>query len=246
MSYMDNRKINNVNDVPSNCDSKMRSYVYKIMPLGRVLGLFRNNKLGLVLPDSWDDPFEEYWGKLLLKAANFDSQDKTIFGTCFTKEARSDAMWRIYSIDKLGVRIKVDFHNLCDSLREISSESLNFFVGDVQYKKDEELIQIARDSFEFSNEEILTKQWYNKRKAFSHEAEMRLMCVASGKEFRKDKVLLLDLDPRKFVYSIMLEGRLEPEIFEEIRVVLKHVSGFSLKKINQSELYKLPLALREK
>src|SRR4051812_35281585 len=85
--------------------------IYRIMPFKRLVQCITGGKLTLVKPQLWDDPFENY----LLSATVRTSSGElgtlgpirdAIFGQCWTRHRETDAMWRIYSAKKDGVRVR--------------------------------------------------------------------------------------------------------------------------------------------
>lgn len=87
------------------------------MPVHRLLEIFESRQLVLVEPNKWDDPFEN----LLLKGMLEGTSDKfpitkvfrtSIYGQCWTTHKETDAMWRIYSQDKNGVKVRCSVKNL--------------------------------------------------------------------------------------------------------------------------------------
>lgn len=57
-----------------------------------------------------------------------------IYGLCWSSRSRSDALWRIYSPNSLGVRVSTTVGRVIDSIRpgKYFSEK-HFFIGDVSY-----------------------------------------------------------------------------------------------------------------
>jgi hypothetical protein len=93
--------------------------VYRIISVKRVIELFQRRQNVLVKPSLWDDPFENFilnshilieGRKLTLRSRNY------VYGQCWTRHAASDAMWRIYSPEKNGVRIRSTPRRLAEGL----------------------------------------------------------------------------------------------------------------------------------
>ena len=87
--------------------------VYRTFSLKSALELFKEGKNGLVHPSRWDDPFENFF----LKNGAIDEHENPValddvhkdwYGQCWTLEGESDALWRIYSPEKVRPR---DEHN---------------------------------------------------------------------------------------------------------------------------------------
>ena len=84
--------------------------IYRVLPIKRFKEMIRKKTLVLVRPSLWDDPFENFFLKCKVKlrtgelASMKPIRDKW-YGICWMRTPDSDAMWRIYSRKKDGVRI---------------------------------------------------------------------------------------------------------------------------------------------
>lgn len=98
--------------------------------------ILTTKKITLVKPHKWDDPFEN----ALLKSefqigdefGDFAAKD-SIYGQCWTQHRETDAMWRIYSQNKDGVRLSTTPRKLLEALKKGCSRvpGLSCFVGKV-------------------------------------------------------------------------------------------------------------------
>jgi hypothetical protein len=84
--------------------------VYRIVTFERFRQLFQEKQNTLVSPVLWDDPFENFILRCPVQLvtgelASVDFHDQ-YFGQCWTLKSASDAMWRIYSQDKRGIRMR--------------------------------------------------------------------------------------------------------------------------------------------
>ena len=103
-------------------ESDLDQPIYRIMPFLRCLELLHTKQIVLVRLCKWDDPFEN----ALLKAAIIIGQSASgtygfkhsVYGQCWTSELETDAMWRIYSHDKQGIKAKTTPRKLLNALRE--------------------------------------------------------------------------------------------------------------------------------
>jgi hypothetical protein len=91
--------------------------IYRIFSISRFKELITTNELVLVNPYKWDDPFENFF----LKANAVDENGALVslgdiarkwYGQCWTFNPESDAMWRIYSCQKDGVRVSTTVRRL--------------------------------------------------------------------------------------------------------------------------------------
>lgn len=89
--------------------------IYRIFSTNRLIELFEKKENALVKPELWDDPFENFILKIPEKGSK-SKPNKRGYGQCWTLNFESDAMWRIYSPDKNGVRIQTTIRKLHHSL----------------------------------------------------------------------------------------------------------------------------------
>lgn len=223
---------------------------YRIMNEEHLVSMFQNKELVLVNPNKWEDPFEAHWASLFTK--NSVLNDLNFYGLCFTKDSRSDAMWKIYSAEKKGIRIRIDKKRFWKSLQNAYSsgnlgKDAELYFGEVQYCNDTELVSISKNyDFEVvKDEKGLVLPWFAKRDAFKYEMELRLLLAEMPDSHRGTPQLFkIPLNPRDFITSLQLDGRLSEADFINKRIELSKKTGFPSQYIIHSQLYKLPKELR--
>ncbi|MGO7371741.1 DUF2971 domain-containing protein [Rhizobium leguminosarum] len=189
------------------------AHVYRVMPMKRFYELFGNKQNVLVRPSKWEDPFENF-----ILNARARLSDGTIvsfgfnndfYGQCWTKLTSSDALWRIYSPDRTGVRVRTTVRKLLTTLQAPLGEWApeQAFVGKVLYLGDEKLVSFGNEVFrEGLNSRALAETLLVKRIAFRHEREVRLLY------FEKDKgqedTYAYAVDPHALIDQVMLDPRL--------------------------------------
>lgn len=99
------------------------------------------------------------------------------YGQSWSMTAESDALWRIYSFDKMSVRIE----STCKQIEELInssgySEKYEFKIEDVKYDLDgnnllEQQCQRPKDT------RLTIELFFHKRKAFEHENEKRVILL---------------------------------------------------------------------
>src|SRR5438067_994323 len=95
--------------------------IYRVFSLNRFKEMISTSTLGLVRPSKWEDPFENFVlkSRVRLKTGEIGSlreiRDRW-YGQCWTLNRDSDAMWRIYSPDKTGVRVSSTLRKLLSAL----------------------------------------------------------------------------------------------------------------------------------
>jgi hypothetical protein len=170
-------------------NSELDAPLYRIMSAKRVANLLLTQRLTLVKPKLWDDPFEN----ALLSSAFSTSQGEhvgfpakdAVYGQCWTLHRETDAMWRIYSRDKDGVRLTSSPRRLLDALSASDSKfaKVRAFVGKVTYHGKPKLLgALGRINLLNSNGSGVAESLLYKRWEFRHEAEVRLIyCGPDGK-----------------------------------------------------------------
>ena len=215
------------------------------MPFERLIQIVGQSQLTLVAPHKWEDPFEKYWTKVLVSDPKARKKAlASVFGLCFSWESRSDALWRIYSPTQLGVRIEVSVQVLMRQLRELNNHLHGkTFFGKVNYLKDPELIERARgirsNAASTPKASLIAKCWLHKRRAFSHEQEMRLLHVTNVADKTTD-LLQVKVNPGSLIKSIRIDPRASPSVADAFCNYLQKKTGLPEKRIKQSNLYQLP------
>lgn len=220
--------------------------IYRIMPIDRLLQCFEDKFLVLVPPKKWDDPFEN----LLLSSTAFMSESGKIggmdtirdqvFGQCWTFHRETDAMWRIYSPDKGGAKIKTTPRKLLEALKindDSNLSDVHCFIGKVSYLKQSDLL------VKLSSIDLLSQDGYGiansllyKRREFSHEKEVRLIHTNGKGELYK-----LHIEPRDLFDEIVFDPRCNDQLFKAYKTAIQNY-GFK-KRLEKSFLYKPPKGL---
>lgn len=94
--------------------------LFRIITVERFFELMIEKRNTFVSPSSWEDPFEAFTSKakIIIDGKEIFSNSR-IWGQCWTTRINeTDAMWRIYTPSKNGVRIKTTARKLLDSLIE--------------------------------------------------------------------------------------------------------------------------------
>jgi hypothetical protein len=135
------------NSVLINLDnSDLDKSIYRIISIERLIEMFESNALIFPLVKVWDDVYENFFVKSKLRENNgeifeIDDNLEEYYGQCWSLLKDSDALWRIYSPNKQGIRIKttlrkiinlIDYQNtyIYDSGIGITEDA---FIGRVKY-----------------------------------------------------------------------------------------------------------------
>jgi hypothetical protein len=194
-------------DIPA---GQRNSYVYRIISIERFYELFATRQNVLVSPEMWDDPFENF----ILKSQHM-SRDGW-FGQCWTRHSASDAMWRIYSTNSKGIRVRSTPASLIDGAIR-SNHDASCFIGTVQYLPERRLQRFARSmiSGDLNLAENAAKTLLVKRPAFRHEAEVRLL--ARRGQHSSGKLFKYVIDPHLLFNQLMIDPRLTPEEADNLK-----------------------------
>ncbi|MBB4020121.1 MULTISPECIES: DUF2971 domain-containing protein [Alphaproteobacteria] len=219
-------------------------YIYRVMPLGRFYELFANKQNVLVRPSKWDDPFENFIlnaparladGTIAKFAFNND-----FYGQCWTRQTSSDAIWRIYSPDKTGVRVRTTIRNLLTGLQAPLGDWAHkqAFIGKVQYMGDRKLVEFGNKVFRGGlHVRALAETLLVKRNAFIHEREVRLLYLEKNKG--KQDIYAYSVDPHALIDQIMIDPRLPLSDVNKVKDEIRRRTGFK-GRIMRSLLYAPP------
>ena len=220
-------------------DREMKKPIYRFIAFEKLLEIIINRQIQLIKPKLWEDPFENYLSKcnifLNQRSADFTSLQEMIFGQCWTLKSESDALWRIYSPDKKGIRIKTTLHKLDDAVYQTGQS----FIGKVNYSTKDVMMKhfsAITDANELSNSmrQIETYLW--KRKEFEHEQEIRVLNVIDTKSID----LAINhknfyVDPNSFIEEICFDSRMDWQIEKIYIEPIKALGYFG--RISKSNLY---------
>lgn len=227
-------------------EDELDKTIYRIIPLEYLYDLFASNTNVLVKPSSWDDPFENLILKSKIRRPNGDIVEygfhDNFYGQCWTLHKASDAMWRIYSQDKMGIRIRTTIRKLLTSLNQAMLElaDVKCYIGKVRYVKTQDLMSFGDKVYEaygVANDNLF-KSLLIKRKAFSHEREIRLLYQSLSNQ-NDAPLFRYNLDPNEVIDQLMLDPRLTAKEALALKSKIKkkiHFSG----KIKRSLLYAVP------
>lgn len=214
--------------------------IYRIMPIHRLLEIFTINKLTLVKPESWDDPFENLLlkGEIIIdgERGSLQSLRDTIYGQCWTLHKETDAMWRIYSQDKQGVKVKTTIRKLINSLQAQEDEfrKVHCFIGNVEYLSQKDLVSKLGSIYlmDTSGAGVAESLIY-KRKEFSHEKEVRLIYTKKSGDIHQ-----FTIDPHDLFDEVVFDPRINAHLFDSYKNSLEK-KGYR-KSIRQSVMYQVP------
>lgn len=230
-------------------------YIYKYFPLKHLLSLLERKKLRVDRVSKWKDPYEnfflkeefyayaEYYKKDILVSAE-EIIDRT-YGQSWTLKEESDAMWRIYSNIKNGikdsaVRIKVSVDNLFNVVYTDDGCMATTSIGQVQYVNAEKFEEIrgrmSEDASGASNfSELVNKCLFTKREPFAHEEEVRII-ISKSTEKPSDEYIEYNIHDLTIFEEFILDPRLKEM---EVCSVMEQIKQYDIpgERIRKSSLY---------
>ena len=226
-------------------DLKLDTPVYRFMSFDALQEILLSQTIALIKTKYWEDTYENFLFKAEVTADEtpFDlaSFQQWIFGSCWTKKCETDALWRIYSQDKCGVRIRSTIGKLAHSLQNEFDKSRTWFanIGEVSYHSIEDIVA----HFEaFSGGEFVTRatdlfrdSMFMKRQEFDHEKEIRIILNVKRKACVSSEVVPLPIDPKDVIEEITFDPRISDDLRE---LFVSKLSLIGYEKIaNKSSLY---------
>ncbi len=212
------------------------SNLYRILSFDRAAEIISTRKLYFAHPSTWEDPYERV---LKYEAA------RAIFAQCWCRKAVSDAMWRIYSPNGLGVRIATTRQRVQRSLAEVrKTREINYAILNIEYltqdETDARFIKARNQLRADCSVESAIEPLSFKRLAFDHEREARVVIYdGSLIKGKPKKGILVDVDPFKLITSIWIDPRAPDEYVKAYKFCLKEKLGFP-GTVAKSRLYDVP------
>lgn len=181
--------------------------IYRIISFPTFINLIENQEERFVNPTSWADTYEGYMLRMLESPENrkeviqvlYDivspgDIEKVIanymklwaarwlcYGQCWSKTEESDALWRIYSYEKMAIRIETTVEEI-NSIFNNSElfETYKIEIDDVKYDLDKEnTLQGQAEILKQCKKTV--DPFFHKRKAFEHENEKRVILFHSAR-----------------------------------------------------------------
>lgn len=222
--------------------------LYKYFSIKNLGYLIDNSKLYIDKIDSWEDCYENFFLKcnFIKDGYNVEADNLIpgVFGQSWTTKKESDAMWRIYSNDKCGIKIKTTAKKLF-KVYYIDDECMaNTWFGKVKYDSMQDIInsvegkikqQMLYEVFQYTFPETE----FMKRTEFWHEEEFRVVVMLDSQRINKHKGcrrLAYNIDVSDFIDEFCLDPRLSDTEFDEQKEKLIKL-GVNGNKIIKSNLY---------
>lgn len=174
--------------------------LYRIISFPAFVNLTERKEERYVSPATWEDTYECYLMRMIEQkektryiiekfykdlspknaSAVIDNYMKLLaarwlcVGQCWSKIPESDALWRIYSYNKMSVRIRSNAENIKALINSENSHQYNVVIDDVKYDLEAEDI-IDKQLNIIKDTQRIVEPFFHKRKAFEHECEKRII-----------------------------------------------------------------------
>lgn len=186
--------------------------IYRIYQIRHIVELFLNHRNSLFRPSIWDDPHEDPLMKATITIARQKGTlnvTKNFFGQCWSLHEESDDMWQIYSPNNCGVKVCTTIGKLHDSIQNKTKVDGEVFIGQIEYKKQPEILNILRRILNSTSrdESDLAFSFLFKDESFEFEKEIRLLFVPKINPV-EDR-FEYDFNPFDVFDQIMLDPRLD-------------------------------------
>lgn len=223
--------------IGQNLDPEMK--VYRYMSLKQFMHFIENNKTYLTRISSWDDTWEAPTMKLPMQHEDgrlskpVYSSGMDLFAQCWTSKKESDAMWRIYSASKDGIKIGTTVKKF-----ELLEGPRRYAVDEIFYY--ENLMEGLKYCDQHSSIMRIFREGLIKRDEFSHEQEIRLITINAPNTLEKvlkdeENYLELNLNAKDFIEEIVIDPRAEEYYVETIKKYCERVGIEVVPK--KSDLY---------
>lgn len=233
-----------------NLDNLLDKPIYRIMPVQRFLKLLDDKKLTLVKPKKWDDPFENALLNCEIETSegeigSFAAKD-AVYGQCWTFHRETDAMWRIYSHDKDGIRVSTTSRKLLTALQRAypTYSNIRCFIGKVSYLPREKLLEkLGSINLLDPNGSGIAESLLYKRIEFKHENEVRLIYSGEDDACVND-TFQFDIDPSNLLDGLAFDPRMDENLRQAYKLAIRKKNCNT--KIVRSTLYDAPKGLKFK
>ena len=207
-------------------------YLYKILPYKYLLDWIYKSTMQFNQVSSWDDVYELFLFKQNYidknsTPINFKAASMAIYGQSWSLLRDSEALWRIYSPDKLSVRIKTTYEKLKEVLENGNtiSQHIKPYLGKVEYLK-KNLIMDRLENIYLKNiftEQNIVDSLFVKRDSFMYEKEVRVILWQENDVNSQipNPYVHINVRPADFIKEVAFDYRLEDGLYTSLKSVLQ-------------------------
>lgn len=216
-------------------------FVYRYISFDSLLQMLTEGSIILVQTSLWEDVYENF----ILKEDYYrrgqrikaEWLSKMFFGQCWTGKMSSDAMWRIYSPDRKGLRIRTRISKIIDVLKREES----CFFGRVEYipqsKIEKDLASLNGNISRSQLSYLMLESQFIKRNSFSHESEYRIIKMCRWTQEETEQIRKITIDPYSFIENVYFDPRADISYVERCKTILVESFNYPERRIKQSNLY---------
>lgn len=211
--------------------------LFRIISLETFIDLLHHKRERYVRPSTWEDVFEGYlfskiydpierrkivediyyticprnYKATIENMLRLEHSKWFVYGQCWTTEAESDAMWRIYSYGKHSIQIqttKAKIERLFDG-----TENIKHIIEPIKYDVDPADDLTQKQIQQLKQTLSIYEPYLHKRKAFSHENEIRVL-IDNSSYFQMTEMNMMGANWN--IYETMKQKKNDQEVLEEI------------------------------
>ncbi|WP_293894409.1 hypothetical protein [Flavobacterium sp.] len=198
--------LNNSNQAAIDKFCTDNEYIYRFLPLERLLETMQSGKMVFVSPKKWNDPFDNFLFRQNIK--NTKTFMNKLYVLCFTHNSHSWAYWKTYAPEGYCVRLRIKTR---DFLSLMLNERNRIWLGKMKYLKETRIVEELQNTIGLKEaiesdkiNDIFIKTFLLKRLPFKYEEESRIIVQSyhldSGIKSKhinlKDIIKDIYLDPR--------------------------------------------------
>lgn len=229
--------------------------IYRFYNFNDFLRTINNNKLCLVRPQLWQDPFENFALNAIAQfrdgtKATLTNIKNNYYAQCWTLEEECDGLWRNYK-NPLAIKVKSSVQKLMNQFYDITNiifHDLSYFIGKVEYIPENEFLKYFDSSHSLYDQLDLVLKLLIKRPPFSNEKEVRIIfCKQSSPDTDFSKVknkwddtdkFFVNIDPNSLFDEVTIDPWITDDAYTDIRKIIKKL-GYK-GTIKKSNLYSIP------
>lgn len=182
------------------------AYVYHYLPWPFGKTIFQRNELRLSQVNSWQDPYEAAWCRLLFEGEN-GLNGVNAYGLCWTTSRFDEPFWRMVGFNKghVIVRIRCKVGDILQAGSNlIENETGSLYLGKVDYMQQKRLYNLADRTLKNEFKDVSSTAsglLLKKRNAFRFENEVRLIWLDRAK---KKEALFIPIEPTKIISQVLI------------------------------------------
>lgn len=230
--------------------SRIRTlHINKYIPLRYILVLLKEKRMILKPVTSWEDPYENFFLKEQFVregdlnksySTSVENLIKGLYGMSWSLQKETDSLWRIYSQDKLSIRITTTVEQLATTVCS-EENKWDIWIDKVHYLTEDEINAWLNKCVEtetigqFANK--MSESFFIKRNAFIAEKEFRVIVNYNDSKKRiQPSFICYMIDPDSFISEFVIDPRLTKYEYEAVKAALIE-AGAKESAIRQSTLY---------